>query len=139
MTLPATPTPTPVVYPVNDTSRSEAERAFLQQLTEFAAEQDLTEDLRAYVRNVTVAFTVFAGVFVGLRFLARYRQGVRIWIDDWMMVASFLVLVGNMIMNLELVKQGLGLHSGLLTLPQLQKLYKVCPADTLSRHSTTPR
>ncbi|KAL2147688.1 hypothetical protein VTI28DRAFT_7040 [Corynascus sepedonium] len=124
MTLPATPTPTPVVYPVNDTSRSEAERAFLQQLTEFAAEQDLTEDLRAYVRNVTVAFTVFAGVFVGLRFLARYRQGVRIWIDDWMMVASFLVLVGNMIMNLELVKQGLGLHSGLLTLPQLQKLYK---------------
>ncbi|KAH6632141.1 hypothetical protein F5144DRAFT_489864 [Chaetomium tenue] len=116
------PKPTPVVYPVNDTSRSEAERAYLQLLTDFAAKQDLTEDSRGYVRDVTIAFTVFAGVFVALRFLARYRQSARILIDDWMMVAAFLVLIGNMIMNLELIKMGLGLHSGALTLPELQKL-----------------
>jgi len=119
-----TPKPTPVVYPVNDTSRSEAERAFLQRLTDLAAGQDLTQDLRSYVRNVTIAFTVFAGVFVALRFLARYRQGARILIDDWLMVAAFAVLVGNMIMNLVLIQQGLGLHSGVLTLPQLQQLYQ---------------
>ncbi|KAK3295782.1 uncharacterized protein B0H64DRAFT_154497 [Chaetomium fimeti] len=113
---------TPVVYPVNDTSRSGPEREYLQKLTDFAAEQDLTEDLRGYVRDVTIAFTVFAGVFVGLRFLARYRQNARILIDDWMMVAAFVVLVGNMIMNLELIKMGLGLHSGALTLPQMQQL-----------------
>ncbi|KAK4098784.1 hypothetical protein N658DRAFT_499020 [Parathielavia hyrcaniae] len=119
---PSTPTPSPAVYPVNDTSRSEAERAYLQQLTDFAEQQDLTEDCRAYVRNVTIAFTVFAGIFVLLRFLARWRQAARIAVDDWLIVVSLLVLVGNMVMNLELIKIGLGLHSGALNLPQLQKL-----------------
>jgi hypothetical protein len=119
------PTPTPVVYPVNDTTRSEAERAYLQQLTDFAAKQDLTQDMRDYVRNVTIAFTVFAGVFVGLRFVARHRQGARIATDDYLIVASLAVLIGNMAMNLILVQMGLGLHSGALTLPQLQKLNEV--------------
>ena len=118
-------TPTPVVYPVNDTSRSDAERAYLQKLTDFAAQQDLTQDARGYVRNVTIAFTVFAGVFVALRFLARYRQAARIAIDDWLMVAAMVVLVGNMAMNLVLINQGLGLHSGVLTLEQLQKMNEV--------------
>ncbi|KAH6849880.1 hypothetical protein B0I37DRAFT_99535 [Chaetomium sp. MPI-CAGE-AT-0009] len=116
------PTPTPVVYPVNDTSRSEAEREFLQKLTDFAAEQDLTQDSRGYIRDVTIAFTVFAGAFVALRFLARYRQGARILADDWLMVGAFAVLIGNSIMNLELIKMGLGLHSGAMTLEQWQKL-----------------
>ncbi|KAK4129062.1 hypothetical protein N657DRAFT_668154 [Parathielavia appendiculata] len=116
------PTPSAVVYPVNDTSRSEAERAYLQQLTDFAENQDLTEDSRAYVRNVSIAFTVFAGVFVLLRFVARWRQAAHIATDDWLIVASLAILIGNMVMNLELVKIGLGLHSGALTLPQLQKL-----------------
>ncbi|KAK4044369.1 hypothetical protein C8A01DRAFT_31424 [Parachaetomium inaequale] len=122
MSLP--PTPTPVVYPVNDTSRSEAEREFLQQLTDFAAKQDLTQDLRGYVRDVTIAFTVFAGVLVALRFLARYRQAARVGLDDWLMVAAFVVLVGNMAMNLVLIQMGLGLHSGALTLSELQKMYE---------------
>lgn len=122
----APPTPTPAVYPVDDTSRSDAERAYLRTLTEFAAKQDLTEDTRVYVRDVTVAFTVFAAVFVALRFLARYRQAARIGVDDWLMVAALAVLVGNMAMNLVLVRMGLGLHSGALSLEQLQVLNEVC-------------
>lgn len=120
------PTPTPAYYPVNDTARSEAERAYLQKLADRAAEQNLSEDLRKYVRDTSIAFTVFAGVFVGLRFLARHRQAARIGVDDYLMVAALLVLVGNMIMNLQLVDQGLGLHSGMLTLPELQRLDQVC-------------
>ncbi|KAL2136184.1 hypothetical protein VTI74DRAFT_5062 [Chaetomium olivicolor] len=116
------PTPTPVVYPVNDTTRSQPERDYLQKLSDFAAQQNLAEDGRAYVRDITIAFTIFAAVFVALRFFARYRQGARIATDDYLIVAALLVLVGNMIMNLMLIKQGLGLHSGVLTLPDLQKL-----------------
>ena len=128
MTLAAKPTP--VVYPVNDTSRSEAERAYLQQLTDFAAKQDLTEDSRDYLRNVTIAFTVFAGVFVALRFFARYRQSAQILMDDWVIVAAFVMLIGNMVMNLELIGMGLGLHSGALTLAQLEKMGEVCTPCT---------
>lgn len=116
---------TPVVYPVNDTSRSDAERAYLQKLTDFAAKQDLTEDSRKYVRDVSIAFTVFAAVFVFLRFVARHRQAARIGTDDWLIVAALVLLIGNMVMNLVLVHQGLGLHSGALTLPELQKMNEV--------------
>jgi hypothetical protein len=132
------PAPTPVAYPVNDTSRSEAERAYLQQLTDFAAKQDLTQDLREYVRNVTIAFTVFAGVFVALRFLARYRQAARVGLDDWLMVAAFAVLIGNMAMNLVLIQMGLGLHSGALALPELQKLNEVRKSTTWGEGWSVP-
>lgn len=119
------PTPTPVVYPVDDLTKSEAEREYLRQLAKFAAEQDLTEDNRGYVRDISIAFTVFAAAFIALRFFARWRQAAYIGIDDWLIVASFVLLVANMIMNLMLVKQGLGLHSGALTVPELQRLDKV--------------
>jgi hypothetical protein len=121
----APPAPTPVIYPVNDTSRSDAERAYLRKITALAAEQDLTQDQRKYVQDVTIAFTVFAGVFVALRFFARHRQAAFIGIDDWLMVASFVVLIGNMVMNLMLVEQGAGLHAGLMTLEEREKLDQV--------------
>lgn len=121
----SSPPPTAVVYPVNDTSRSQPERDYLQKLTDFAAQQNLAEDGRAYLRNVSIAFTVFAGAFVSLRFYARYRHAARILTDDYLIIAALLVLIGNMIMNVMLVNQGLGLHSGLLTLPELQRLNEV--------------
>ena len=112
----------PAFYPVNDTSLSEGERGHLQKLTNQQQNQDLSEDLRGYVRDISIGFTVFAAVFVLLRFLARYRQAARIGIDDWLMVFALLILVGNMVMNIMLTHQGLGLHSGALTLPELQTL-----------------
>jgi len=116
---------TPVVYPVNDTSRSEAEREYLAKLAHHASTQDLSQDMGPYVRNMSIAFTVFAAVFVSLRFLARWRQAARILIDDWLIVASLVVLAGNMVMNIMLVELGLGRHSGSLTLPELQRLDQV--------------
>jgi hypothetical protein len=128
-------TSTPVTYPVNDTRLSEAERDYLKKLADNAASQNLTDDLRPHVRSLSIAFTVFAAVFVGLRFLARYRQAARIGVDDWLILASLAVLVGNMVMNLELIEQGLGLHSGALSLEQLQRLDQVPPLFSLSHRA----
>lgn len=89
-----------VTYPTNDTSLSVAEREYLQKLQNLAAEQDLTEDARSYVRAITIAFTVLAVVVVGLRFMSRRLQAARILIDDYLMLASVGLLIGNMIMNL---------------------------------------
>ncbi|RKU40960.1 hypothetical protein DL546_003013 [Coniochaeta pulveracea] len=124
-------TTTPVSYPVNDTRLSEAERDYLEKLADNAASQNLTEDLRPHVRSLSIAFTVFATAIVGLRFFARHRQAARIGVDDWLILASLAVLLGNMVMNLDLVEQGLGLHSGTLTLEQLQKLDQV-PTSSFS-------
>lgn len=121
------PTPTPAAYPVNDTSLSAGERAYLRQLTAIAATQDLTQDDRVYIRNVTVGFTVSATVFVVLRFVSRYRQAARAGADDWLILAAFLVLIGNMVDNLLLVQHGVGLHSGALTWPEMQSQTDVSP------------
>jgi rhodopsin domain-containing protein len=116
---------TPVTYPVNDTTIPEPERTYLEKLADNAAKQDFSQDLRGHVQHLSVAFTVFAAVFVALRFLTRYRTSARIGTDDWLIILSMAVLVGNMVMNFMLVRQGLGLHSGALTLAELQRLDQV--------------
>lgn len=78
-----------------------AKSAYLEHLAEIAATQDLTEDQRPKTRNLTISFTVIATFFVGLRFFARRRQAARIGIDDWLILTSLAILIGNMIMNLE--------------------------------------
>lgn len=89
-----------VQYAYNDTSLSQAERAYLLQLQNFAEEQNLMQDLRTHVRGITIGFTVFATVIVGLRFVARKLQAARILIDDYLMVFSLVLLYANMVMNL---------------------------------------
>lgn len=115
-------------YLVNSTGISEAERAYLRKLASNAAKQDLDEDLRGRVRAVSAACVGVAAVAVGLRFLARRRQAIRPGVDDWAMVGALLVLAGNLAMNIVLAQQGLGLHSGALSLPELQRLDQVRPA-----------
>jgi hypothetical protein len=78
-----------------------AKAAYVQQLEDIAATQDLSEDLRASTRNLSIIFTVLAAAFVGLRFTARWRQCVKFGTDDWLILVAMLLLVGNMIMNLE--------------------------------------
>ncbi|KAF6828502.1 integral membrane protein [Colletotrichum plurivorum] len=109
-------------YPYNDTSIDQAQRDYLKKLADFAEEQNLDEDLRGYVKGITIAFTTFAAFVVGLRFLARHLQAARYLIDDYMMLFALVVLIGNMIMNIILVDHGIGLHSGRLTLEELQFL-----------------
>ncbi|KAK2002582.1 hypothetical protein LX36DRAFT_599229 [Colletotrichum falcatum] len=112
-------------YPYDDMSIDQAKRDYLKQLADFGAEQNLHEDLRSYVRAVTIAFTVLAGIVVGLRFVARHLQGAKYLIDDYTMLAAMVLLVGNMVMNLVLVDGGIGLHSGRLTLEQIQFLDRI--------------
>ncbi|KAG8157202.1 hypothetical protein KVR01_012910 [Diaporthe batatas] len=111
-------------YPVNDTSRSLAERAYLQELTDFAAEQPLEEDSREQVRTLTIVFTVIAVCVVGLRFVSRQKIKAPFWVDDWLILAALVLLFGNAAFNFVMVDQGVGLHSGRLTLPELQALNK---------------
>lgn len=113
------------VYPVNDTSRSLAERAYLQELTDLAANQPLEEDSRQQVRTLTIIFTIIAVIVVALRFVSRMKIKAPFWVDDWLILAALVLLFGNSIFNFVMVDQGVGLHSGRLTLPQLQDLNKV--------------
>lgn len=112
-------------YPVNDTDRSLAERAYLQELTDYAAKQPLEEDSRQEVRTLTIVFTVLAVIVVGLRFVSRQKIKAPFWVDDWLILAALVLLFGNAAFNFVMVDQGVGLHSGRLTLLQLQALNKV--------------
>lgn len=116
---------TAAYYPVNDTSLSVGEREYLQQLQDAAQTQNLDEDLRPEVMTLSVAFTVLAAVVVGLRFLARHLQRAPFWIDDWMILASLVMLGANLVFNVVMLGQGLGLHSGRLTIEELEKLNEV--------------
>lgn len=116
---------TPAFYPVNDTSLSEAERAYLQKLTGYAEQQDLTQNEGPEVRNLSIVFTALAVVIVGLRFLARHRQNAPYLMDDWLILVALAFLGGNFVMNMVLISQGLGLHSGLLTVGELATLNQV--------------
>lgn len=87
-------------YPYNDTSLDQGERDYLKKLADFAEDQNLDDDLRGYVRGITIAFTAFAAFIVGLRFLARHLQAARYLIDDYLMLLALVLLIGNMAMNL---------------------------------------
>lgn len=71
--------------------------AYLEGAMKVAATQNLKEDQRSNTRVLSVVFSVLAAVFVGLRFLARHRQGAKYDIDDWLMVVSLLFLAGNLV------------------------------------------
>lgn len=116
---------TAAYYPVNDTGRSPAERAYLQELTDIAAKQPLEEDKRQEVRNITIIFTVITVLIVALRFISRLKIKAPFWTDDWLTLAALMLLFGNAAFNFVMVEQGVGLHSGRLNLPQLQALNKV--------------
>lgn len=122
-------------YPVNDTSRSLAERAYLQELTDLAANQPLEEDSRQEVRTLTIIFTIIAIIVVALRFISRLKIKAPFWVDDWLILAALVLLFGNSAFNFVMVDQGVGLHSGRLTLQQLQDLNKVRGNPTLRRDS----
>ncbi|KAL1850665.1 hypothetical protein Daus18300_012876 [Diaporthe australafricana] len=115
---------TAAYYPVNDTSRSLAERAYLQELTDLAANQPLEQDSRQEVRTLTIIFTIIAVIVVALRFVSRLKLKAPFWVDDWLILAALVLLFGNAAFNFVMVDQGVGLHSGRLTLQELQNLNK---------------
>lgn len=78
-----------------------AKTAYLEYLADAAATQDLAEDRRPETRNLSIVFTVLAALFVALRFVMRRRPTAYIGVDDWLVLAALLLLIGNMAMNLE--------------------------------------
>ncbi|KAK8047014.1 hypothetical protein PG996_015078 [Apiospora saccharicola] len=99
-----------------------AKAAYMQHMAEVAATQDLSEDIRERSRWLTIGFTLFATAVVAMRFMARRRQGAKLLIDDWLIVVTLVLCYGNMAMNIVLIDQGVGLHTGALSTAQLQKL-----------------
>ncbi|KAH8655215.1 hypothetical protein BX600DRAFT_469307 [Xylariales sp. PMI_506] len=104
----------------NDTSA--AEQAYVASLEAAAATQDLSQDLQPRTRDLSIAFTVIAAAFVSIRFIARWRQGLKIGWDDWLILLALVMLFGNLGINLAMISQGLGLHSGVLTVDELGRL-----------------
>ncbi|TLD19286.1 hypothetical protein PspLS_09923 [Pyricularia sp. CBS 133598] len=101
-----------------------AREEYMQHLKDVAATQDLSEDTRQRSLGLTIGFTVFATVIVGMRFFARRKQGAAILVDDWLTVVCLLLLFGNMAMNISLINIGVGLHTGSLTYDQLAAMNK---------------
>ncbi|KAK8040776.1 hypothetical protein PG994_013783 [Apiospora phragmitis] len=99
-----------------------AKAAYMQHMADVKATQDLSEDIRGRARWLTVGFTLFATAVVAMRFIARRRQGAKLLVDDWLTVVTLVLCHGNMAMNIVLIDQGVGLHTGALSLAQLQKL-----------------
>ncbi|KAF3346871.1 Eukaryotic peptide chain release factor subunit 1 [Verticillium dahliae VDG2] len=112
----------------NSSDMTSTKSVYLERLARFAATQDLSQDKRSYVRDFSIACTALAAVFVALRFLARYRQRARLGADDWLALMAFVLLGGNLAINLVMVGQGLGLHAGVLTLEERQTLDKTMVA-----------
>lgn len=84
----------------NSSDMTSTKSVYLERLARFAATQDLSQDKRSYVRDFSIACTALAAVFVALRFLARYRQRARLGADDWLALMAFVLLGGNLAINL---------------------------------------
>lgn len=116
----------------SNTTGAAAREAYLQDLAALAATQDLSQDLRGYTKTMVIVFTVLAVLFVALRFLARYRQGLQPGWDDWIILSALLLLGGSDAISFVMINNGLGLHSGALTLEKLQAVFKLSiPAQVL--------
>lgn len=90
----------PATYAYNSSDVSPALASYLKFLAELASTEDLRQDLREPTRILSIVFTVFAAMFVGLRLLARIRKAARIGADDYLAAFALVVLVGNMAINL---------------------------------------
>lgn len=54
--------------------------------------QDLSQNKQSSLRGQTIATVILATCFVGLRFFARWKAGVRWGIDDWLTVVALGIL-----------------------------------------------
>ncbi|KAL4805509.1 hypothetical protein BDV18DRAFT_20449 [Aspergillus unguis] len=89
---------------------------------------NIHESRQGEFRAATIAMTVLAAVFVALRFLARWRKGLAIRIDDGMILVSLGFLFADAGFNLALVHYGMGLHSQTLPQENLVMIAKVLMA-----------
>lgn len=81
----------------NDTA---AREGFAAALLALSHTQDLSETLCHQTRVLVIVITLLAMVFVALRFLGRWRQGVRFGADDWTCLVALTLLYANFIIHL---------------------------------------
>ncbi|KAL6401821.1 integral membrane protein [Ilyonectria robusta] len=101
-----------------------AKAAYLETIHETAKLHDLSDDIGPHTIRLSIVFTVIAVFFVTVRFFCRWKFGHRYGWDDWLILVSVIMLIGNMVMNIVVVRQGLGKHAGALTLEQRQRIDK---------------
>ncbi|KAH9204023.1 hypothetical protein DL95DRAFT_499094 [Leptodontidium sp. 2 PMI_412] len=70
-----------------------------------------------HLKATNIAIIILAGLFVVLRFVARWKKGVHIGLDDYFIVLAFVIIV---------IHFGLGLHSSGLQYNQLLLLSDEC-------------
>ncbi|RKF74500.1 Satratoxin biosynthesis SC1 cluster protein 4 [Golovinomyces cichoracearum] len=99
--------------------------AFIALQAEISAKQNLSQDIRQKTRLICCTSAGISLVFIVLRFWARFRRAFGYGNDDWMIAVSFIFLLGNLGCVLALIENGVGLHSGALTLSNVTAIAKI--------------
>lgn len=85
---------------VNRYNEAAAKAAYLETIKQTAKSHDLSEDIGPYTIRLSIVFTVIAVFFVTVRFFCRWKFSHRYGWDDWLILASVMMLTGNMAMNI---------------------------------------
>ncbi|KHJ32998.1 putative integral membrane protein [Erysiphe necator] len=99
--------------------------AFLASQAPIFAKQNLSEDRRWTTYLISYISIGVALLFLVLRLWARFRRSFGYGLDDWIIILAFCFLGGNLGCVIKLVQNGIGLHSGALTLPQVMAIGKI--------------
>lgn len=99
--------------------------AYLASQAPYFATQDLSQDLTRKTYIESYISLGLALLFLVLRLWARFRRAFGYGLDDLIIILAFFFLGGNLGCVIILVQNGVGLHSGALTLPQVMQIGKV--------------
>ncbi|KAH8589763.1 hypothetical protein B0O99DRAFT_472010, partial [Bisporella sp. PMI_857] len=82
------------------------------------AGQDLSENTQSNLRLTNITLVILAGIFVGLRFISRWKKRAYIGIDDYFILLAY-VSIHLIAENLAVIHYGLGVHAAALDFDQL--------------------
>ncbi|KAK8023864.1 hypothetical protein PG993_011930 [Apiospora rasikravindrae] len=112
----------------NDTA---AREGFASALAAMAHTQDQSEDLSGPTRLLIIVITALATIFVVLRFLGRWKHGMRLGADDWTCLFALVLLYANFGVHIVLIDMGVGRHTSSMTVDHVESLSKVLFAGEL--------
>lgn len=81
----------------NDTAAREGFAAALEAMSHT---QDLSENLCSQTRVLVIVITILATIFVVMRFLGRYKHGMRLDADDWTCLVALVLLYANSVVHI---------------------------------------
>ncbi|KAJ5665391.1 uncharacterized protein N7477_007839 [Penicillium maclennaniae] len=89
---------------------------------------DMHDNRQGQYRAGTISMTVLGAVFVALRFLSRWKKGVSIGWDDYLVLVSLGFLFAVCGLNLSMIEYGMGLHADVLPVKNLVMIAKLLMA-----------